>query len=326
MLTSLPPLRRLAAMAVALAVLAPSLRAQPAAKPGQAKGAAPRKAAGKSQIIFLGTGNPRPTPDREGPSVAIVVNGTAYLIDAGTGVVRRAEAAASKTGVQALRAPNLRFVFVTHLHSDHTIGLPDLITTPWIMGRTQPLELYGPPGISNMARHIREAYKEDNNVRIKGLEHGNETGSEVNVYDVKPGRIYSDSNVTVTAFPVKHGSWKNAYGYRFEAPDRVIVIGGDASPSESIAENCNGCDVLIHEVYTQLGYAKSDTAWQKYITSFHTSTRELADLAVKAKPKTLILYHQMYFGGAGDNEMVMLREIRSGYKGRVVSAHDLDVY
>lgn len=295
-----------------------------AAAKGAPTKAAPRK--GKSQIVFLGTGNPRPTPDREGPSLAIVVNGTAYLVDAGTGVVRRSAAAARKTGQSALEPPNLRFAFVTHLHSDHTIGLPDLITTPWIMGRTRPLELYGPPGISQMARHIREAYKEDNNVRIKGLERGNETGSEVNVYDVKPGKIFSDSNVTVTAFPMKHGSWKNAYGYRFDTPDRVIVIGGDGSPSEAIAENCNGCDVLIHEVYTQLGYSKSNADWRKYITSFHTSTKELADIATRAKPKTLILYHQMYFGGPEDTEMVMLREVRAGYKGRVVSAHDLDVY
>jgi ribonuclease BN (tRNA processing enzyme) len=260
-----------------------------------------------------------------GPSVAIVVNGTPYLVDVGTGVVRRAEAA-NRAGVKALAVPNLRFAFITHLHSDHTIGLPDLITTPWIMGRTQPLELYGPPGISGMAKHIREAYKEDNNIRIKGLEHGNSTGSEVNAYDVKPGLIYSDSNVKVIAFPVKHGSWKNAYGYRFETPDRTIVIGGDESPSETTVDNCNGCDVLIHEVYTQLGYSKSTEAWQKYVTSFHTSTKELAELATKARPKMLILYHQMFFGGPTDTEAVMLKEIRAGYKGRVVSAHDLDVY
>ena len=317
-----------AASIVGLCALTMVSRAD-AQHPGVAtKGAATKGAVskGKSQIVFLGTGNPRPTPDREGPSLAIVVNGTAYLVDAGTGIVRRAAAAARKTGQSALEAPNLRFAFVTHLHSDHTIGLPDLITTPWIMGRTRPLELYGPPGISQMARHIREAYKEDNNIRIKGLERGNETGSEVNVYDVKPGKIFSDSNVTVTAFPMKHGSWKNAYGYKFETPDRVIVVGGDGSPSETIAENCNGCDVLIHEVYTQLGYAKSNANWQKYVTSFHTSTKELADLANRAKPKTLILYHQMFFGGAEDTEMVMLREVRTTYKGRVVSAHDLDVY
>jgi ribonuclease Z len=263
-------------------------------------------------------------PERMGPSIAIVVNGTPYLVDAGVGVVRRA-AEASRT-VKALDVPNLRFVFVTHLHSDHTIGLPDLMTTPWIMGRDKPLELYGPPGISAMAKNLREAYKEDAQIRIRGLEHANENGNLINAYDVRPGFVYRDSNVKVTVFPVKHGSWKNAYGYRFDTPDKVIIVSGDASPSQTVADACNGCDVLIHEAYTQLGYSKSTEEWKQYLLAFHTSTKELAELATKAKPKMLILFHQMYFGGAGDTEAVMLKEIRAGYKGRVVAAHDLDVY
>lgn len=281
----------------------------------------------KTQVVFLGTGNPRPEPTRMGTSVAIVANGTAYLVDAGTGVVRRAAEVAASKGITALQPPNLRFAFITHLHSDHTIGLPDLITTPWIAGRQRPLELYGPPGISAMAKHLREAYREDRDIRQRGLEHANENGAEINAYDVKPGFVYRDSNVKITVFAVKHGSWKNAYGYRFETPDRTIVVSGDASPSESIVEQCNGCDLLIHEVYTQLGYSKSSADWQKYITSFHTSTKELGDLAARAKPKTLVVYHQMYFGGPTDTEAVLLRELRaSAYKGRVISAHDLDVY
>jgi len=318
--------RRVIGYAVGVIALATVAFANTATAQGKAPStSSARKSGGTSQIVFLGTGYPRPMPDRMGPAVAIVVNGTPYLVDAGVGLVRRAEEA-NRAGVKALTARNLRFAFITHLHSDHTIGLPDLITTPWIMGRDKPLELYGPPGISSMARHLREAYKEDNNIRVKGLEQQSSAGSEVNAYDVKPGVIYSDSNVRVTAFPVKHGAWKNAYGYRFETPDRIIVIGGDTSPSESILANCNGCDVLIHEVYTQLGYSRSTEAWQKYITSFHTSTKELAELATKARPKTLILYHQMYFGGPTDTEAVLLKEIRAGYKGRVVAAHDLDVY
>ena len=280
----------------------------------------------RTQLVFLGTGNPRPDPARMGTSLAIVVNNTAYLVDAGTGVVRRAAEVAATKGISALAAPNIRFVFVTHLHSDHTIGLPDLITTPWIMGRDKPLELYGPPGISAMAKHLREAYKEDRAIRQKGLEHANETGDEVNAYDVKPGFVYQDSNVKVTVFAVKHGSWKNAYGYRFETPDRIIVVSGDASPSETVAQACNGCDVLVHEVYSLVGYVKSTAEWQMYITSFHTSTKELGAHATQAKAKTLVLYHQMYFGGKTDTEANMLKEIRAEFKGRVISAHDLDVY
>ena len=107
-------------------------------------------ASSKTKIVFLGTGNPAPNPDKLGPSVAIIVNGTPYLVDAGVGIVRRA-AAASRGGVKGLEMPNLRIVFLTHLHSDHTLGLPDLMETPWIMHRTAPLEVYGPVGTTAMA-------------------------------------------------------------------------------------------------------------------------------------------------------------------------------
>ena len=279
----------------------------------------------KTQIVFLGTGNPSANPDRMGPSVAIVVNGTPYIIDCGPGVVRRA-AAAARLGVKGMEVTNLKILFVTHLHSDHTLGYPDLIFSPWVLGRKEPLEVYGPPGIQAMTNHILLAYQEDNDIRIKGLEHANATGNKVNVHEIKPGVIYKDQNVTVKAFLVKHGSWPQAFGYRFETPDRTIVISGDTSPSQSVVENCNGCDVLIHEVYSQVGFNASKEDWRKYILSFHTSTRELSEIATKAKPKLLILYHQMFFGGPTDTEEGILNEIRQGYQGRVVSAHDLDIY
>jgi len=279
----------------------------------------------KTRIVFLGTGNPSANPDRMGPSVAIVVNGTPYIIDCGPGVVRRA-AAAARLGVKGMEVTNLKMLFVTHLHSDHTLGYPDLIFSPWVLGRKKPLEVYGPPGIQAMTNHILLAYQEDNEIRIKGLEHANATGNKVNVHEIKPGVIYKDQNVTVKAFLVKHGSWPQAFGFRFETPDRVIVISGDTSPSQSVVENCNGCDVLIHEVYSQVGFNASKEDWRKYILSFHTSTRELSEIATKAKPKLLILYHQMFFGGPTDTEDGILNEIRQGYQGRFVSAHDLDIY
>jgi ribonuclease BN (tRNA processing enzyme) len=285
----------------------------------------PSKPPAKTQIVFLGTGNPNPNPDRMGPSVAIVVNETPYIVDCGPGVVRRA-VAAERLGVKALAAANLKTVFITHLHSDHTLGYPDLIFTPWVMRRKEPLAVYGPAGIQAMTDHILQAYSEDNDIRINGLEHGNTTGNKANVHEIKPGLIYKDQNVTVTAFLVKHGSWPQAFGYRFETPDRTIVISGDTSPSQSVVENCNGCDVLIHEVYSETGFAASNEEWRKYILSFHTSTHELAELATRAKPKTLILYHQMFFGGPKDTEEGMLSEIRRVYESKVVSAHDLDIY
>src|SRR5258708_10621912 len=169
----------------------------------------------------------------------MVVNNTPYIVDAGVGVVRRA-AAANAAGVKGLEMPNLKTVFLTHLHSDQTLGLPDLMETPWIMHRTAPLEVYGPIGTAAMTGHLMQAWSADNDIRINGLERGNRTGNKVNAHEIRPGVIYQDSNVRVTAFLVNHGSWAQAFGYRFDTPDRSIVISGDASPSESVSENCNG--------------------------------------------------------------------------------------
>ena len=288
-------------------------------------GAQAKPDSSKTQIVFLGTGGPSPNPDKSGPSVAIVVHGASYIVDAGPGLVRRATQA-TRAGVKGLEPKNLRRVFITHLHSDHTLGLPDLMYTPWVVHRVVPLEVYGPPGIAAMVHHIVEAYAEDNELRINGLERNTRSGSVINAHEIKAGVVYKDGNVTVTAFPVEHGSWKYAFGYRFQTADRTIVVSGDTHPTVTVAEACDGCDVLLHEVYTVKGYAQSDTAWRSYLRSFHTSTKELGDIATKARPGLLVLYHQMFFGGPTDTETSMLAELHKFYKGKVTSAHDLDIF
>ena len=184
---------------------------------------------------FLGTGTPGPTPNRQGPSLAVVAGGKAYLADVGVGVVRQADAAYA-TGIKALNPRDLDIAFVTHLHSDHTLGLPDLILTPWVLGRAAPLELYGPPGISAMAENILNAYTQDIHIRITGLEQANETGYKVNAHEIKPGVVYQDKNVKVTAFAVRHGIWPLALGYRFDAAGKSIVFSGDTAPAESVVK------------------------------------------------------------------------------------------
>lgn len=275
-----------------------------------------------TQVVMLGTGTPNADPDRSGPSVAIVTNGTPYIVDCGPGVIRRAAAARLK-GVEALTVSKLNRVFVTHLHSDHTLGYADLIFTPWVLGRNEPLEVYGPRGIKAMTEHLLKAYKEDIDIRINGLEPANTTGYKVNAHEISPGVVYKDQNVIVRAFRVNHGSWRQAFGYRFEAPDRTIVISGDCTPSPGVVESCNGCDVLIHEVYCRAGFLKRTPDWQKYHSNFHTSTLELAEIAKKARPGMLVLYHQLFFGCSEDE---LLSEIRQSYSGRVVSGRDLGIY
>jgi len=147
----------------------------------------------RTQIIMLGTGTPLPDPKRSGPSTAVVVNDRAYIFDAGPGVVRRAAEAWDK-GIKALEPRTLHVAFLTHLHSDHTLGLPDLILTPWVMGRTEPLELWGPRGTRAMVDHILAAYQEDINIRTTSLEGSNPTGYKVNVHEIEPGDVCKDGS------------------------------------------------------------------------------------------------------------------------------------
>jgi len=283
----------------------------------------------KTMIVMLGTGTPGPDPDRSGPATAIIANGTPYLIDFGPGVVRRA-AAAFRQGVKAFGfgATKIRTAFLTHLHADHTIGLPDLILTPWIMGRRQPLAIFGPEGLKAMCDHVLKAWKLDIDNRVNGAEKLCAAGCKVNVTEIKPGLIYQDMNVSVTAFPVRHGDMTDAFGFKFRTPDKSIVISGDTAPTETIVEHSGGCDVLIHEAYSQHTHYRVSGKWKAYRRKYHTSSIELARIATRAKPKLLLLYHRASPGGSAlpNPEHVLLDEIRRAYKGNVVVAHDLDVF
>lgn len=281
----------------------------------------------KCQIVMLGTGTPRPDPDRSGPASAIVIDGASYLVDCGPGIVRRANAANLK-GIEALAPKNLRRVFITHLHSDHTLGYPDLIFSPWVVGRTEPLQAFGPHGLKNMTNHILAAYSEDIAIRTDGLEHGNKTGYKVNVTEIKSGVVYKDDRVTVTAFEVKHGTWKEAFGYKFEAAGRTVVFSGDTAPVDSLIETARGADVLIHEVYEEAGASTENRpggdTWPQYMRTFHTSTVELGRIAAKARVKELILYHVLRRQTTTDEQLIA--EIRKGgFTGAVLVPKDLDV-
>jgi ribonuclease BN (tRNA processing enzyme) len=236
--------------------------------------------------------------------------------------VRRA-AAAVDGGIEPLACEGLTRLFVTHLHSDHTAGYPDFILTPWVLGREEPLEVHGPPGLSHMTAHILEAYSEDIDVRLHGNQPSNEPGIVVNAHEHAPGPVYRDGNVEVTAFAVAHGAWKHALGYRFETRDRTIVISGDTTPTDSIVEACDGCDVLVHEVYAKKGFDTREPEWQAYHKDSHTSGVELGEIASRAKPSLLVLYHQLLWGATEED---LIAEIRQSFDGPVVHANDLDVF
>lgn len=274
-----------------------------------------------TQIVLLGTGTPNADPERSGPSVAIVVNDTPYLVDLGPGVVRRA-AAAHQAGIAGLAVERLNRAFLTHLHSDHTVGYADLLLTPWVLERAEPSNVYGPMGLEHMTEHVLAAYREDIRERLEGLEPANTTGHKAIAHEIKPGLAYQDTNVRVEAFPVRHGSW-TAFGFKFHTPDRTIVISGDTAPTETIVEQSRGCDILIHEVYSAVRFQTIPPAWQRYHAKVHTSSHELTQIAGQARPGLLVLYHQLFWG---TSEKALLDEIQERYGGPVVSGRDLDVF
>jgi len=279
-----------------------------------------------TKLVLLGTGNPNPSPDQSGCALALLVNDTPYIVDFGPGLIRKAATLTSRYGgpLENLKIHELNTAFLTHLHSDHTIGYPDLIFTPWVMGRDVPLTVYGPTGTKSMTEHILEAYKEDIRYRVYGAEPANDQGWRVNCFEFnQEGEIYRDSNIIVEAFPVTHGTWPNAWGYRFTTPDKVIVISGDCKPSPKVAEYAKNADILVHEVYSKAGFDTKPEVWKAYHAEHHTSTLELAEIASLSRPGKVVLYHILFWGSS---EQELLDEIRSGFKGDVIVGQDLDIF
>lgn len=286
----------------------------------------------KTKVVILGTGTPNPVPERSGPSIAIVVNEKSYLVDFGTGIVRQAERA-NQIGISALEAKNLKTAFLTHTHSDHTIGLADLIYTPWVLERESPLKIYGPKGIKKMVDHLLAAYEDDINARRFGLEEANETGIEVQATEIEEGIIYKDELVTVEAFLVDHPPF-TAYGYKFTTPDKVIVVSGDTCYNTNLIKHAKGCDILIHEVISSTGVQLRNPKWKKYHLRVHTTSKDLALIASEVNPGKLVFYHQLFMVAPDETgrmvtekerEEEMIEDVKSKYNGIVISAKDLDI-
>jgi ribonuclease BN (tRNA processing enzyme) len=277
--------------------------------------------ASSTSLVMLGTGMPRPDPMCFGPATAVTHGGRTFLFDAGAGVMRRMAAARL-----SIRGPDA--LFITHLHSDHTLGLPDVILTTWVMGRREKLAIYGPVGTKHMTSHILTAWKEDIHVRIHGLEHNSKDGYRVKVHEFDEGVVYDQDGVRITAIPVEHGCWKQAYGFRIDTPERSIVISGDTKPCKALLEAARGVDVLVHEVYPSSQVAPEvrvgGESWPSYMHEFHTSDRELGMIAAIAQPKLLVLHHIVRHGS--DDEELANTIRAAGYTGEIVVARDLDRY
>ncbi len=268
------------------------------------------------QVVLLGTGFPRPSADRAGPAAAIVIGDKTFVVDAGRGVVMRlASAKLPLSGVQC--------VFLTHLHSDHIDGLPDLYNTPWVLGRTKPFELYGPEGTPEIADAMLKFFAADIHIRADLTEMHPREGARINTHVVHEGVVYEDSSVRVTAFAVDHRPVEPAFGYRFDSGGRVIVISGDTRPSDNLIRYAKGADVLVHEAYLEEYFSHSDTSEvAARLRAYHTTAEQAGQVATSAGVKLLVLTHLI----PGDNDAEFLRRASQTFKGRVMVGHDLDRY
>jgi len=266
------------------------------------------------EAILLGTGYPRPDAQHAGPSVAIVCGERWFVVDAGRGATLRIAAT-------ELKYDKLAAVFLTHLHSDHTAGLPDLFDTSWQFGRkARPLELYGPRGVGALSRAMVEFFAADIHYRRDLMEKHPAAGATVTPHVVSEGVVYDDGGVRVTAFAVDHRPIVPAFGYRFEYAGRSIIISGDTRPTPNLIKFARGADVLIQEAYLPEHFDKVDTPEvAKRLKSYHTSAEEAGGIAAAAGVKMLVLTHLI----PANAEETFRTRAAARYHGRIVVGRDL---
>ena len=277
-----------------------------------------------TKLVILGSGTPNPDPDRSGSAYAVINNGKAYLVDFGPGVVRRAAALSPSWGgnIEALEVKNLSYAFLTHIHSDHSAGLSDLILSPWVLRRDDSLKLFGPKGLKEMADHITKAYKLDIDYRLNGSQPSNPRGYQTEVTEIFDGFVYKDDNVRVEAFKINHGDLENSFGFVFVTSDKKIVFSGDTAYSEKLIEKAADADILVHEVYAEETFQQKTKDWQIYHKAHHTSSIDVGIIANKSRPKKLVLSHILFWGA---EEESILRDVKKNFDGKVIFAEDLMV-
>jgi len=282
------------------------------------------QASAETRVIILGTGTPVPNAERSGPGLAVIHNDDAYLFDAGGGMVQRMIEAWETMDAEPLYPTKVKHLFLSHLHSDHTLDYPELAATYW-WRRTDKLNAYGPVGLQAMT----DGYYEMQAIDIALRTGGNQPVKDPTLYQVDvheigdDGVIFEEGGVTVEAFSVNHGDIKPAYGYKITTPDKSIVFSGDTTYSETLTEVAKGADVLVHEVISEEGWKALPPEWQAYHHSSHTLTSELAKIASESRPGVLVLTHILHYRAPIETAKT---EIEALYDGKVVLANDLDEF
>jgi ribonuclease BN (tRNA processing enzyme) len=307
---------RTGATLAAAAPFLPAWAADEAAKPAS-------EAKPKSRLILLGTaGGPTPKPNRAAPAQVIVINDASYVIDCGNGVARQMILA-------KLKLASIRSVFVTHHHSDHNADYGNLLLLAWATDLAKRVDTYGPPPLTEMTRQFLAL--NDYDIRTRMVDEGRPPLKDLIVpHEMSAdGPVMQDDNVKVTAALVEHPPVTPAFAYRFDCPDRSIVISGDTRPSPNLVKLAQGADVLVHEVMhlpsleQLIATEPNAKTLREHLLASHTTTEQVGRIATEAGVKTLVLSHFVPGGYPFLKDEVWFDAVRPYFSGNLVVGHDL---
>ncbi len=270
-----------------------------------------RAAADVLVVTLLGTGSPRPETGRFGPAVLVEAGSDKLLFDAGRGVAQRVLELQLDFG-------ELHTVFVTHLHYDHIIGLPDLLLSGWVFGRTLPLEVRGPAGVGAHLRHLERAYERDIALRLSHTKLP-AAGASFKAVEIEAGAVWRRDGLEVTAFEVEHGVVSPAFGYRVDYRGRSVVLSGDTGYSEELVAHGRGADLLVHEIAAASGALQKANPRLVRVLEYHSTPAQVARVVRETKPRMTVLVHALLFGVEKEK---ILSQVVGGGPARVVFGED----
>jgi ribonuclease Z len=267
-------------------------------------------------VTLLGTGAPPPRLDRFGPSTLVEVGGQRFIFDAGRGAMQR---------LHQLGIPfsDITGMFLTHHHSDHVVGFPDLWLTGWIGRpwgkRSEPLPVWGPVGTRQMMEHLPLAFHVDIRVRSKSYP---PEGVKLLAQEISEGVVFDRDGIKINAFEVDHGGEElPAFGYRIDYRGRAAVLSGDTTFNENLIEHAKGVDLLVHEVTVAGDRAAESPEQLKRIGSNHTTPDQAGEIFARVQPKLAVYNHLLLFGNAKPEDL--LPATRKKYDGPLMVGEDL---